>query len=425
MLETARPAAPAARAGQRRPCAGHADGIRSRSLARWLLAILLTLTTLCLLPAHAAPRIGVLTMQPGEVFWERFGHDAIVVVPAHGEAISYNFGYFDPAEPDFVSRFVRGRMRYRLLALPLQQDLEYYRESGRGVSVQWLDLTDIEADRLAAALAENARPENAHYAYDYFRDNCATRVRDALDRALDGRLRRQLVSASRGNTYRSEAGRLAAPAPWMWLGFQLGLGPEADRALSRWDEAFIPMRLAGSLREVRTAAGTPLVLAQETWLPHRLQAEPSERPLPLFAFGLAGVVIALALWRVGRRRPRWVAAFALPFWLACGMLGALMLYLWFGTAHWAAWRNHNLLLLNPLAWLLLPGAWRLARGRAPGRGFRPLLLTVAGIAALSLLDAALGIDAQRNGLWIALLLPIHLALAARWAGPTPGATIAR
>lgn len=388
---------------------------KAGALRRGLMWAMALFALIAVLPAFAAPRIGVVTMQPGEIFWERFGHDAIVVVEPDGQATSYNFGYFDPGEADFVSRFVRGQMRYQLVALPLEQDLQQYRDAGRGVSVQWLDLTDAEADKLAAALAENALPDNAHYPYDYFRDNCATRVRDALDRALDGALGPQLAASSRGNSYRSEATRLASPAPWMWLGFQLGLGPNADRPLSRWEEAFIPMRLADSLSQAKTARGTPLVIAQEQWLPHRLQAEPAERAPPLIGFGIAGLLVALGVWWLGRRRPRIAAAFALVFWLACGLLGALMLYLWFGTAHWAAWRNHGLLLMNPLAWLLLPGAWTLLRGRTPGRVFRILLMGVAGIAALSLLDMVPDIDPQRYGLWIALLLPIHIALAMLWA----------
>ncbi|WP_245979281.1 DUF4105 domain-containing protein [Solilutibacter pythonis] len=378
-----------------------------------LLAALLAF--LAALPAFAAPKVGVVTMQPGEVFWERFGHDAIVIAPPDGPAISYNFGYFDPSETDFVSRFIRGDMRYRLVALPLEVDLQQYREAGRGVAVQWLDLTPAQAESLAAALAENARPENAHYRYDYFRDNCATRVRDALDRALGGALEPQLAASSQGNSYRGEAGRLARPAPWMWLGFQLGLGPNADPPLSRWEEAFVPMRLADSLRHAKTAAGTPLVIAEEQWLPHRLDAEPTEHGLPVFGFGMAGIVIALALFFTGRARPRLAAAFALAFWPLCGVAGALMLYLWLGSAHWAAWRNHNLLLMNPLAWLLLPGALALARGHRPSRRFRCLLMLVTGVAALALAPAALGIDRQHNGLWIALLLPIHLALALLWA----------
>ena len=112
-------------------------------LALWVLAMALPLAAFAqpaaAVPAPAtanaeapAPRIGVVTMQPGTVFFERFGHDAIVVVdPASGEATSYNFGYFDPSEDDFISRFVRGDMMYYLVALPLQQDLSYYDETVR------------------------------------------------------------------------------------------------------------------------------------------------------------------------------------------------------------------------------------------------------------------------------------------------------
>ena len=104
--------------------------------ALWLLAA----------SAWAAPRIGVATMAPGEVFFERFGHNAIVVVdPASGDAISYNFGFFDPGEADFVGNFARGHMMYYLVALPFEQDLVHYRDTGRGVSLQWLDLTPEQA----------------------------------------------------------------------------------------------------------------------------------------------------------------------------------------------------------------------------------------------------------------------------------------
>ncbi|MGY0503760.1 lipoprotein N-acyltransferase Lnb domain-containing protein [Luteimonas sp. e5] len=395
----------------------HMAKMRSVSWYPRLASCVLLLFGLLLtaLPGHAAPRIGVVTMQPGEVFWERFGHDAIVVDdPLHGP-ISYNFGYFDLDEPDFVVRFLRGRMSYQLVALPLEVDLRQYRDNGRGVRVQWLDLSPQQANRLAAALAENALPENARYDYDYFRDNCATRVRDALDFALDGALGPQLGARSHGLTYRSEATRLAAPAPWMWLGFQLGLGPNADRPLSLWEESFIPMRLADALRDAKTAAGTPLVLAEEEWLPHRLDAEPSSGTARLSLFAALGLLLATLLYYGARQKPRAAAGFALGFWLLCGLLGVLMLYLWLGSAHWSAWRNHNLLLLNPLAWLLLPGAWALLRGRPPSPRFRLWLWLPAALALLALALAAIGIDHQANAAWIALLLPLHLALAMSWA----------
>ncbi|MCH3873828.1 hypothetical protein LZC35_08935, partial [Campylobacter jejuni] len=89
--------------------------------------------------------------------------------------------------------------------------------------------------------------------------NCATMVRDTVDKALGGGLQSQLSGRSRGNTYRSESVRLASPAPWMWLGFDVGLGPFADQPLSRWQEAFVPMRLADALRQARNSDGRPLV----------------------------------------------------------------------------------------------------------------------------------------------------------------------
>src|SRR5688572_12590997 len=266
---------------------------RHRAFLRILLASVLWLIAAT---AVATPRIGVLTMQPGALFFERFGHNAIVVDdPAAPAAISYNFGFFDLDEPGFIARFVRGDMRYRLVALPVEDDLRYYREVGRGVSIQWLDLTPAQARGMAAALADNARPERARYTYDYFTDNCSTRVRDALDRALGGSLRRQLEVRSAGDTFRSEAVRLASPATWMWLGFDVGLGPFADRPLSRWEDGFVPMRLAASLREAKNSEGRPLVASESELLPHHLPPEPADEPRRWWHWLLAGLALAFGL----------------------------------------------------------------------------------------------------------------------------------
>jgi len=364
------------------------------------------------MPALAAPRIGVATMQPGEIFFERFGHNALVVDdPAAGPPLSYNFGFFDPDEPDFHLRFMRGEMEYRLAVLPLAQDLAYYQSVGRGVSIQWLDLDEPAATGLAAHLAWNARPENARYSYDYFLDNCSTRVRDALDAATGGAIARHLQGRSQGNTFRSEAVRLARPDRLMALGFDLGLGPSADRPNALWEDAFVPMRLAQSLRDVRLADGRPLVVAEDALLPHRLEPEPVPRRVAWWPWLLAGAALAALAWSQ-RHRPRAVAAVAMPAWLLFGAVGALMLYIWFGTAHRFGWANHNLLLFNPLCILLLPGAWRIARGRDAGPGFRVVLALVAlGLLASPFL-LWMPLQTQRNAHWLALVWPLQLAFAA-------------
>ncbi|NZA26262.1 DUF4105 domain-containing protein [Luteimonas sp. SJ-92] len=388
---------------------GRRGGASTRPATFLSLALIVAL--LCCLPAAAAPRVGVITMLPGEIFFERFGHNAIVIDdPARGEPLSYNFGFFDLDEPDFLGNFVRGEMRYRLAVLPLAEDLAYYREVGRGVSIQWLDLDDARAISLADALAVNALPENARYRYDYFTDNCSTRVRDALDAALDGALRRQLQGRSRGNTYRSDAVRLASPASWMWLGFDLGLGPAADRPHSLWEDAFVPMRLADALREVRNAGGRPLVVAEAELVPHRLAPEPAEAARPWWPWLLGGLLAAGATAWAGARAPRRLALAALPFWSLTGLAGLTMLFIWCCTAHRFGWSNHNLLLLNPLSILLLPGGWRMLRGRPAGKLFGWTLVAVTLGAILALFLQWLPLLPQRNAHWIALLLPIHLAL---------------
>ena len=399
-------------------------------LMRWPLCRLLFLLVLASLPAAALaapepapapvaapaaetppPRIGIVTMQPGEIFFERFGHDAIVVVdPLTGAATSYNFGYFDPSEPDFISRFIRGDMMYYLVALPLEQDLSYYRDSGRGAHLQWLDLTPDQARTLAASLAERARPENARYRYDYYTANCATMVRDAIDGALGGGLHSQLSGRSRGNTYRSESVRLASPAPWMWLGFDIGLGPFADQPLSRWQEAFVPMRLAAALREVRNSEGRPLVQAEQELLPHRIAPEPAESARQWWPWLLCGLVLAAGVVALRRRR-RLLGGLALPVWLFCGIAGALLTFLWGFSAHHAAWANRNLLQLSPLCLLLLPGAITLLRGRTPRIWFRVLSWSVAALSGLGLVLHWLTLQPQINLQWIVLMLPLHVALA--------------
>ena len=392
----------------------------ARSPARMITRVCALLLCLCLWPSTGAaqtparddvPQIGVATMQPGDVFFERFGHNALIVDdPAEPEPLSYNFGFFDPSEPDFMSRFIRGDMRYMLAALPFADDLAYYRDVGRGVSIQWLDRDPAQARALAAALAENAKPEHAHYRYDYFTDNCSTRVRDAIDRALGGALRSQLQGRSRGNSYRGDAVRLASPAPWMWIGFDIGLGPAADRPNSIWDDTFVPMRLADALREARNVDGRPLVSSEQVIVPHTQAPEPAERPRLLWPWLAAGAVLGLGILVAGRGAPRALAAAALPVWTACALLGGVMLFLWLGTAHGFAWRNQNLLLFNPLCALLLPGGWRIVRGRAPGRMFAWTLAAVVLCGVVAVFLHWLPVLPQRNAAWLSLLMPVHVAL---------------
>lgn len=366
-------------------------------------------------------RVGVITMSPGEEYWSRFGHNAILVEDNEdGTRVSYNYGYFDFDQPGFLMRFLRGEMLYRLVALPLDSDLRTYAEEGRGVRLQWLNLSPDQARALRDFLVHNALPANAEYRYDYFTSNCSTKVRDALDLALGGSLKRQLDGRSHGLTYRSEALRLGAEVPWLYVGMHAGLGPYADRPLSLWDESFVPQRLADALEDARTTKGSPLVTASIGALPDRLGLERANTPNHRSRFAIVGVVLALALAILLRRDAAPIergigASLAGIVWLCCGLGGVFLLVLWFGTAHVAAWGNENLLLFDPLSLILLAALPVLWRGDEAAGWLRTVAILALMAAGLALFLRFLPFRIQNNGDFVMLLLPVHAVLAWRLA----------
>jgi len=370
----------------------------------------------------SAPKLALATFGPGPLYWERFGHNAIVVDdPAAGERIAYNYGVFDFQEKHFLLNFALGHMKYSLDAETLDEDLATYVVEGRSVTVQMLNLTPAQARQLAAFLAWNAQPQNADYRYDYFLNNCSTKVRDALNRALGGALERQLARRPAPHTYRFDAVRLISPEFWLALGMDTGLGPNADGTLNLWQESFVPMVLSRALNAVtvRDANGDalPLVSEEQVVLPGRLPpapAAPLDLRLPFLAAGIA--LTALLLWLAYAQGPLYRASFAflaIAWWLICGLIGLMLAGLWGLSDHWAAWRNENLLLLNPLC-LLLPLAW----WRSP-RSARCLATLIAAAALSSLIVRTLPGWYQSNLAYIALAVPVHLALATlTWCQPS-------
>lgn len=370
-----------------------------------------------------APGIALVTFGPGETYWERFGHDAILVGdPADPRARLYNYGMFDFRQKNFFLNFARGYMQYRLAVQPFYQALGWYAEERRWAYLQRLDLPAAQRRELAAFLAWNARPENAQYRYDYFLDNCATRVRDALDRAAGGALRRASAGVPTQRSYRHEATRLIGPDRTLALLMDLGMGPRADAPIDLWQQSFVPMVLMDVARRAQLVdadGSTRPLVAQATWLLASEAWPEPERPprwLPaLAALGLAFAALLVALDRLRRHAAaRWIfAGLAFVASLAAGLAGLVLLAGWSLTEHWVMWENRNLLLLDPLLLLLLP-AWAMSASvRWQPKRWQRVLMIVIAIGALLPLPLLLLPGAQQNAPWIALWLPVQLALA--WA----------
>jgi hypothetical protein len=364
----------------------------------------------------------LLTFGMGDEVWERFGHNAIWIKDrTRGTDTTYNWGMFDFNQPGFLRRFLTGDTRYWMEGIDLDVMLRYYRQNNRSILAQELNLTPTQRLSLQQYVQVNERPENKFYRYDYYRDNCSTRLRDALDHAVGGQLQTSTVSRQTLGTYRSHTLRLLGSDIPMYTGADFALGHPADRPLSVWEEMFLPVRMASDLRTVRltdsTGAQIPFVRSEMALFTAGRAPEPSAPPNYLPWFVAAGILIAavmIALVRSadgGSRISFFFATAIATLWsLIAGLGGVALVIAWGFTRHYFMSRNENLLHVDPLSLglvILIPLAIYGLRGVSKAH-------KLAGfIAALSLLGFVMqGIPffGQKNGEIIALALPINLAV---------------
>ncbi len=361
----------------------------------------------------------LVTIGQGSLVWERFGHNAIWIHDgARQTDVAYNWGLFSFDEPGFIGRFIRGRMMYWMGGFDAGAMINAYRQDDRPIWVQELRLTSAQKVALREFVEWNERPENRQYRYDYFRDNCSTRVRDAIDRVLGGRIEAATDTIASGTTYRWHTRRLLAADLPMYAGTELGLGEPTDREISVWEEMYLPMRMRAHLRDIRvpdeSGALVPLVVGERVIYHAARPPERDDPPSYLLGFLAAGLVLGGALAALGGGRRARRAAFASLGTLWCalsGMLGAGLLFLWLGTDHVYSYWNENVLQMSPLALglvVLLPRA--VLTGRGAG-ATRLLAGIVAGLALLGFVAQLLPWLYQVNGEIIALALPANVGLA--------------
>ena len=383
-------------------------------------------------------RVWLVTMGAGEAVWERFGHNALRVLDTStGEDVAYNWGIFDFDQVDFIPRFLRGEMLYMAAAFPTEPMVEAYARTGRHIVMQELALTP--AQRLAVRnLAErNVLPENREYFYDYFLDNCSTRVRDLLDRVLDGALAQRFRDAPTVTSFRYHIRRLTGSDPLLFTGMDVLLGTPGDRPISVWEEMFLPMALHDGLRDMTvvddTGAEGPMVLAEHVVVQGTAPGDPNNVPSRFALYLLLGLVIGGVLaWSCAEsdRSTRWKRSLFLTLgtlWsVVAGVVGTILVLVLFTDHRFMFW-NANLFLLTPLSLALavLVPLGVLRPGARPAT--ERLALAVAGIAVAGVAFQLLPAFRQQNAIFVALTLPIHVGLwysLKRWAreAPVPGSS---
>ncbi len=329
----------------------------------------------------------LLTVDTGDHVWDNFGHTALRVIDtSNGTDLVFNWGLFDASAGllPFGWRFLQGDMEYQLGTFPTEWELSRYRREQRTVWQERINLTAPQKTRLYRRLAWNLRDENVSYDYDYFRDNCTTRVRDYLDEALSGALYEATQGRGSGS-WREQVRAHYRSLPPVALGVDVLLNGRVDAVMSRWESLFLPLQLRQQLQRVASDVeqdGSSLPLLSDTQILMEFDAPPDRGngylyfsglllPIGLLMLAIRRVPISLFSTAAGYQLMaagvsyRLLGLLGLLLALVSGGFGSLMLFAWLGSSHEDLHGNLNLLLFWPTDLLLIGYAVRwLVLGRA-------------------------------------------------------------
>ena len=306
--------------------------------------------------APSALRISLVTCSPGSELYSVFGHNAMRIVDsAAGTDIAYNFGTFNFDDPDFYTKFVRGKLLYYLSQENFSDILYAYSYFKRGVTEQVLNLSDQEKKSIQKALFENLREENKNYNYDFFYDNCSTRLRDIIFRTKTDSafnppafLESSLSFRDHLHTYLDKA-----EMEWTRLGIDVVLGLEADKKMDISNAMYLPEFL---LQGVGVAS-----LGNKKLMTEQLVLLPDQQPVPvalsfwqkpLFVFGLVALLLFSNLIFQSGVLFSIQSVVEKTLFMSSGLFGCFLLFLWLGTDHQSMTKNLNLIWAFPVNLIL-------------------------------------------------------------------------
>lgn len=324
-------------------------------------------------------RISVLTCAPGQELYSTFGHTAIRVVDSiqHTDIV-YNYGTFDFSDPDFYSKFTRGKLDYFLSIASLPDFMYEYRSENRDVYEQVLALSEQSKKAIRQALNETLSGAARYYKYDFLYNNCTSRVRDIIMRYGGLEAGQQLVPD--GTSFRDmlheylDKGNQA----WSKFGIDLVLGSPIDKKAGIAESMFLPDYLMKGIdSSIRSKDHN---LLGEKTLINRGTAQPEPfRDTPLLLFSAIAVIVGVLSLLKNKTAVQLSRVFDFVLFLSTGLIGCLLLFMWLGTDHSACAANYNLLWAMPLNVLAAFAVWK-----RPG-WFRKYMSVYAGLLLVTIL----------------------------------------
>lgn len=298
-------------------------------------------------PITEEAKFSVLTCTPGPDLYSLFGHSAIRfqdVVDGHIIDWVYNYGTFQ-FDDSFYWKFAKGKLDYLLSKEAFPYFQQSYIEEGRGIFEQELILSSAEKQHLLDLLEENYQPENRTYRYDFFYDNCSSRIRDMLQKALDGQIDFK-YEYTKDHTFREAIQSYLDYQPWSDLGIDIALGMPCDRIVGKGEMMFLPDSLMNEIKFAQKG-NQPLASFSEEILPAEYELSHNTFLTPLTAFFVLLVIHLLLGFFFLSKGIRFQITDRL-FFLISGLVGVMVVFLWFFTDHTATAWNLNILWANPL-----------------------------------------------------------------------------
>jgi|TARA_B100000315_G_scaffold213414_1_gene211354 hypothetical protein len=354
----------------------------------------------------------LITMDVGDRVWDNFGHTALRVFDENTNTDTvFNWGFFDTSGGvmSFSWNFFKGIMDYRLVTNSPSQEFAMYRSQERSVWQDKLNLTNPQKEILYRRLVWNLEPDNVVYAYQYFSDNCTTKVRDYLDEALSGKISQQYTGIT-DQTFRDQVQSHYESVSLIGFSLDVLMNSNIDRFVSEWEEMYLPLRFRERLLELGSDVaenGEQLMLLSDPQVIMEF-APPSIETNGYRVASLVLVLPVILLTLMLKRIPqsyfathpriglkaaainfRILGLLALLTAVFSGIYGILMLGSWFISDHVDTHHNINLLLFWPtdllgillgFRWLILSRPWPMTHNSAPFINYYLLAHLIAMLA---------------------------------------------
>ena len=336
------------------------------------------------------PKFSVLTCYPGDEAYSLYGHTGLRYCDEEkGLDIVFNYGYFDFDAPHFIWRFVRGETDYMVGAVSYDVFCREYMNRGSLIVGDVLELTPEQENELFELLRENCRPENRVYRYNYFYNNCTTKIRDLVERVTGGV---EYDAAPGYATFRDALNDLLENHPWYAFGINLMLGADIDRPASVRDLQFVPMNYMENLSKAYVTGENGerdrLSTVRNMTIPETEDSPAVHSNFTPFNVALLLLLATFVVMLCEVRKIKSFWAFDVLIMSMQGLAGCVLLFMALFSQHPAVGNNWLLILLNPLALVLIPVyVYRMRKRRSMSVAWVQVAMVVA-----FLVSAACGVQ---------------------------------